>query len=109
MHNDSFLPTSLRMEVLQDVGTLDLFPICLEVCSHAIDMYKYVLGKPPLCFNSSLLLQPHFDSLMEQILVNFSQEVNLKGVKAWDITLRNIKIIHHMYGVTNAQRRRGFL
>ena len=40
----------------------------------------------------------------EQMLVNFSKEVNLKGVKAWDITLRNIKIIHRMYGVTNAQR-----
>ena len=47
--------------------------------------------------------KPHCGSLMEQILVNFLQEVNLKGVKAWDITLRNIKIIHHMYGVTNAQ------
>ena len=72
-------------------------------------MYKSLLRKPPLRFNSSLLLQPHFDYLMEQILVNFSQEVNLKGVKAWDITLQNIKIIHRMYGVTNAQRRRGLL
>ena len=35
--------------------------------------------------------------------------MNLKGVKTWDITLRNIKIIHRMYGVTNAQRRRGIL
>ena len=97
------------MIVLQDVGTSYHFPLCLEICSHAIDMYKSLLGKPPLRFNSSLLLQPHFDSLMEQILVNFSQEVNLKGVKAWDITLRNIKIVHRMYGVTNAQRRRGLL
>ena len=32
---------------------------------------------------------------MEQILVNNN--------------LQNIKNIHHMYGVTNAQRRRGFL
>ena len=109
MHNDSFLPTSLWKVLLQDVGTLDHFPICLEVCSHVIDMYKSLLGKPPLRFNSSLLLQPHFDSLMEQILVNFSHEVDLKGVKAWDITLRNIKIMHHMYEVTNAQRRRGLL
>ena len=60
-------------------------------------------------FTCSLLLAPHFDSLMEQILVNFSKEVNLKGVKAWDITLRNINVIHRMYGVTNAQRRRGLL
>ena len=95
--------------MLHDVGTLDHFPICLEVCSHGIDMYKSLLGKPPLHFNSSLLLQPHFDSLMGKILVNVSQQVNLKGVKAWDATLRNIKIIHYMYGVTNAQRRRGLL
>ena len=60
MHDDSFLPTSLRMIVLQDV-------------------------------------------------VIFSQQVNLKGIKGWDVTLRNIKIIHCMYGVTNAQRRRGLL
>ena len=34
MHNDSFLPTSLHMKALQDVRTLDHFPICLEVCNH---------------------------------------------------------------------------
>ena len=61
------------------------------------------------CFNLTLLLQPHFDSLMVQISVNFSRQVNFKGVKAWDITLQNIKIIHRMYGVTNAQRRRALL
>ena len=83
MHNDSFLPSSLNMKVLHDVATSDHFPICLEVCNHGIDMYKSLLGKPPLRFNSTLLLQPHFDSLMEQILVDFSKEVNLKGVKAW--------------------------
>ena len=71
MHNDSFLPTSLHMKVLQDVATSDHFPVCLEVSHHGIDMYKSLLRKPPLRFNSSLLLQPHFDSLMEQILVNF--------------------------------------
>ena len=109
MQNDSFLPTSLRITVLKDVGTSDHFPICLEVCRHVIDMYTSLLGKPPLHFNCSLLLQPHFDSLMEQFFVNFSQHVNLKGIKAWDTTLRNIKIIHCMYGVTNSQRRRGLL
>ena len=31
------------------------------------------------------------------------------GVKAWDITLRNINIIHRMYGVSNAQQRRGLI
>ena len=67
MHNDSFLPTSLHMKVLQDVGTSDHFPISLEVCIHGIDMYKSLLGKPPLRFNSSLLLQSHFDSVKEQI------------------------------------------
>ena len=73
-HNDAFLPTSLHIKVLQDVGTSHHFPVCLEICTHGIDMYKSLLGPPPLHFNSSLLLQPHFDSLMEQILVNFSRE-----------------------------------
>ena len=35
--------------------------------------------------------------------------MDLKGFKEWDITLQNIKIIHRMYGITNAQRRRGLL
>ena len=93
MHNDSFLPTSLYMKVLQEVGISDHFPVCLEICNHGFDMYKSLLGKPPLRLNSSLLLQPHFDSLMEPILVTFPKEVNLKGLKAWDITLRNINLI----------------
>ena len=42
--------------------------ICLEACNNSIDMLKSLLGNPPLCFSSSLLHQPHFDSLMEQIL-----------------------------------------
>ena len=61
------------MKVLQHVGTSDHFPIFSEVCNHGIHMYKSLLEKLPLRFNSSLLLQPHFDSLMEQILVNFGR------------------------------------
>ena len=57
--------------ILQVVGTLEHFGICLEVFNHAIDMYKYLLGKRPLCFNSLVLVHIHFDSIMEQILVNF--------------------------------------
>ena len=40
MHNDSFLPTSLHMKVLQDVATSDHFPVCLEICNHGIDMFS---------------------------------------------------------------------
>ena len=36
-------------------------------------------------------------------MVNFSQDVDSKGVKAWDTTLRNIKSINCMYGLSNAQ------
>ena len=75
MHDDSFVSTSLSITVQQDVGASDHFPICLKVCSHAIDIYKSLIGKPPLGFNSSLLLQSHFDSFMEKILVNFSQRM----------------------------------
>ena len=41
---------------------------------------------------------------MELIMVNFSQ-VDNKGVKARATTLWNIKVIHHVYGFTNAQQR----
>ena len=33
MHDDSFLSKSLRMTLLQDVGTSDHFPTRLEVCT----------------------------------------------------------------------------
>ena len=68
------------------MGASNHFHVCMEACSHGIDMYKLLLGKSPLCFNISLLLQPQFYSLIEQILANLSQ-VDHKGVKAWDITL----------------------
>ena len=48
--------------------SLDYLPICLEACNNSIDMFKSLLGNSPLCFNSSFLPQPQFDSLMEQIL-----------------------------------------
>ena len=73
MQDDSFSLISLRVMVLWDVESSDKFPICSEFCNHAFDTYKTLLGKPPLCFNSSILLRPHFDSLMGKILVNFSQ------------------------------------
>ena len=40
MHNDSFIPISLHMKVLQEVGTSNDFPICLEICNHGIDMFS---------------------------------------------------------------------
>ena len=36
MHDDSVLPISLHMTIIQDVGSLDHFPIYLEVWNHAI-------------------------------------------------------------------------
>ena len=46
------------------------------------------------------MVQHHFDSLIEQIFADFTQQVESKGVKA---TLQKIKIIHQVYGLTNAQ------
>ena len=40
MHDESILLASLPMIFLQDVGSSNSFPICLEVCNHSI-------GKPP--------------------------------------------------------------
>ena len=53
MHDGFLLPTSIRMTVLRYVGTSYHFTICLEVYNHAIDMYKALLGKPELHFDSS--------------------------------------------------------
>ena len=41
---------------------------------------------------------------MEKLLLDFLEEVVSKGVEACDTTLRNIKIIYHVFGLTNAQQ-----
>ena len=66
-------------------------------------MYKSLIGKSPLRFNSSLLLKFHFDALMEQIFMNVSHQVDNKGLEAWEITLLNIKIFYRMYGRVDTQ------
>ena len=142
MHDDSFLPTSLRMTIFFKrkerctlVYYLKLYIEKTEgdISSHfvwqfyemwelqttSLSVWRFTIDMQLICINpylesllyfwhdiiSSLLLQTYFDSLMEQNLVNISQRVNNNGVKAWNTTLRNVTIIHHMYALTNAQQR----
>ena len=42
-------------------------------------------------------------------MVNISQQVDNKGVKASNAIVRNIEIIHPKYKLTNTQRRHGLL
>ena len=67
-------------------------------------MYKSLLGRVPLRFNSSLLFHSLFDAYMEQIFVTFPKHVIMKGCDAWDTTLKNIQYIHRMYGLSNVKR-----
>ena len=70
-------------------------------------MYKTLLGRVPLRFNSSLLLHSLFDDYMQQIFGMFSEQVISKGCQnAWNTTIQNISDIHRMYGMTNAKRRK---
>ena len=69
-------------------------------------MYKTLLGRFPLRFNSSLLLHSLFDDYMKQIFGMFSEQVISKGWHTWDTTLQNISDIHRMYGMTNDKRRK---
>ena len=70
----SFLPIAVRITTLNDVGSSDHSPICVrEVSNYSVDMYKVLLVKSPLRFNSFLLLHSLFDALMKQIFMNFSQ------------------------------------
>ena len=100
------MPELIHMSVVQDVVSSDHFPICLELSNHAIEMYKSLLERAPLRFNSSLLFHSLFDAYMVQILGTFSTQVNVQGCHAWDITLQNITDVHRMYGLNHAQRRR---
>ena len=109
MHDESFLPELLHVSVLQDVVSSDHFPLCFEINKRALEMYKILLDKVPLRFNSSLLVHMLFDTYMQQIFENFSNHVYSQGEQAWETALLNINYIHRMYGLTNAQRRRGFL
>ena len=43
---------------------------------------------------------------MQLIFGMFSKYFNSKGWNTWDTTLKNISDIHHMYGMTNAKRRK---
>ena len=70
------------MIVLLDVGSFDYFVMYLEVCNYSNDMYKSLIRKSPLHFNSSLLHQSQFDDLTKQIWTNYLQEVDKKGVEA---------------------------
>ena len=49
MHGDSFLLAPPSMILLQDVRSLDRFPICLEACNRLIEMYKSLFGKATIC------------------------------------------------------------
>ena len=69
-------------------------------------MYKTLLDRVHLRFNSSLLLHSLFDAYVQQIFGLFSEQVISKGWHAWDITIQNISDIHCMYGMTNAKRRK---
>ena len=106
MHDESFFPEMLNMSIMQEIVTSDHFPICFEFNKHGLDMYKTLLHRVPLRFNSSLLLHSLFDAYMQQIFGMFSEQVILKGWHAWDITLQNVNDIHRIYGMTNAKRRK---
>ena len=91
---------------MQEVVTLDHFPICFEFNKHGVDMYKTLLDQVPLRFNSSLLLQSLFDDYMQESVGMFLEQVISKGWYAWDKPIQNISDIHRMYGMTNAKRRK---
>ena len=106
MHDESFLPEMLNMSIMQEVVTSNHFPICFEFNKHGVDMYKTLLDRVPLRFTSSLLFHSLFNAYMQQTFGLFSKQVISKGWHAWDTTLQNISDIHHMYGMTNAKRRK---
>ena len=75
MHGDSFLLAPPSMILLQDVRSLDRFPICLEACNRLIEMYKSLFGKATICltllfdFNVTLILHgPNFDDFFHKLI-----------------------------------------
>ena len=69
-------------------------------------MYKTLLDKVPLRFNSSLLFYSLFDAYMPKKIDMFSEHVNSKGWHAWESTLQNINDILCMYSMTNAKKQK---
>ena len=66
-------------QFVQEVVTSNPFPICFEFNEHVVNIYKTLLDRVPLRFNSSLLFHSLFDAYMQQNFDMFSKHVNPKG------------------------------
>ena len=64
------------MSIVQEVVTSNHFPIYFEFRKHVVDMYKLLIDKVPLRFNSSFLFHSLFDAYLQQFFCIFLEHVN---------------------------------
>ena len=91
MHDDTFLPEFLTMQVHRGIGSSNHFPVVLEWTHQIVDGFRALLGRQPLRFNSSFLGHDKFKHAMGQLVGEFTRQVNVRGVSSWDICLSNIQ------------------
>ena len=106
MHDDTFLPEFLTMQVYRGIGSSDHFPVVLECTHQAVDGFRALLGRQPLRFNSSFLGHDKFKHAMGQLVGEFTRQVNVHGVSSWDICLSNIQRFTRYYGIYQASIRK---
>ena len=106
MHDETFLPSLLTMQVYRGIGLSDHFPIVLDCTHQTVDDFRSLLGKPPLRFTSSFLGHNNFKHAMGQLVEELTRQVNVHGLSAWDVCLSNIQRFTRYYGIHQASIRK---
>ena len=85
MHDDTFLPEFLTMQVYRGVGSSDHFPVVLECTHQNVDGFKSLLERQPLRLNSSFLGHDRFKHALGQLVGEFTRQVNVHDVSSCTI------------------------
>ena len=86
MHDDSLLPEMLNMSIVQELVTSNNFPICFEYNKHVVDIYKTLLDRVPLRFDSSSYFIPYSMPICNKISACFQNMLIQKDDIGYNIT-----------------------
>ncbi|MCO5594133.1 hypothetical protein L7F22_048154 [Adiantum nelumboides] len=91
MYDDFFLPEVLTMTVECHHVLSDHFPVVFQMLEQRAGIFRTLLGKAPLKFNSSFLQHSLFRDYISQIIANFTALLPSCGLEAWDAYVANVQ------------------
>ena len=91
MHDETFLPKFLNMQMYWGTGSSYHFLVVLECIHQIVDGFRALLERQPFQFNSPFLGHDNFKNAMGQLVGEFTRHVNVHSVSSWDICLSNIQ------------------